>query len=426
MDMCEKRGVVRVLAFAAEMCAALAGAGVSAAAAVGCAREACAAYGFRGASFSLLACHVRASAGAACVLVRVRRRGCDFGIAEDCRAIVRLCLCGAPLCRAERLFRAALHRPRHGAASTGGGLACAAFCALFGGAVAECAVCMAAGTAAHALSRAVKFPFLRAVVPPAVGATVCLLSCSALLCFGVDCRAAYAAAGCVMISVPGILLWRAFADIFSGGALFGALSAVRAAACFFAVAFAYVAAGAFFCFLPQTDFYSPPPSPIVCCLLCGAGAAGFCAAFNARPMCTACGGALASVCFAVYSALSARNVFVACFAAAAAGRVLSAALSRAAAPPADVFFISAAVPLVPGAPLFYCLCFLIAGKFCFAAAYAADAFVFYSAVLCGEALVRLAARARRALCRHAFRRPFCGKKLKLPSKKRYLFGMRVL
>ena len=398
--------------FAAELCACMISCGASACYAKTCALRALNAYGIKYAEVyaslsRIVLCIDRSEA----ICRRVSAVVYDYALLEKCFGILCLCEGGASVFHAEKMLSAAVRHKRSVCAQiSGGGLACASFCAFFKGGPAETLVCLVVALLISAMSAllprngagAARLFFLSLF-----GGAISLLLCSLAFMLGVDCCAEYVIAGGVMTSVPGLKLCAALRDGFSGEFT---CCAQRLFACFAelaALSLGYVLAGALFSFLPLPHFWARRSEFTARLLFCGMGVTGFCLFMNVRSerifQCLPS----ALTAYSIYSLALPLGMHASGFLAAAAAHVSACVLSRVFGAPQDVFLTPALVPIVPGAQMFYAAEGLLNANFTRVLLYGADAIVFFAAIAAGLAAAASAEKAVRALlfmCRRSFPR----------------------
>ncbi len=271
----------------------------------------------------------------------------------------------------------------------GGGLASACFCAFFGGGGAEAAVCFISGSLGCALgglfpsSEGALCSAARAFFIAAACGCISQLGCLLFSYMGICCSAAHVVAGSMITNVPGLRVFLALRKFFGGGHKKGARGLLSGMAASLAVSAGYAlacslipaasGAGAGYCFALR-------------CVFCAVGAAGFALMFSLGAAAAVAGSLLSALSYSVYCLLLPCGMFFSCLAASFASGIFSRALSAIFGCPADDFLIPALIPLLPGAPLFYSAFLLFGGAGGLSLSYAADAVIFYAAMLLGTCL----------------------------------------
>lgn len=431
----DKISANRVASFALSLCAGFISGGASAGYAESCAVRACAAYGFDGAEVAAFPSHaeicIYESGASVTCIKRIYSANNDLTLLEECSGILRAALGGAPLGEVERMLGSALSAGARGGAAFGGGLACGAFCAYFGGGAAEVAACFLIGMITSAISSALSRRgaggAARILLVSAFGGALSIIFCALFIRAGVQCSVALVVLGSIMTTIPGLQLCNALRDLLSGDFLSGAYRIVGGLSSTAAIVAGYALSGAALSFLGvPAIFGNSPPDMLTAYLSCGLGAAGFCILLNARPARVVSGAISALLTYSIYALCSPAGVFFAVFVSSSAACFLSYALSNSHGAPSGVFLTPALVPLLPGAPLYYAAEGLARGNLTRALAYGADALLFFAAIAAGLSAAAVASRLLRALFSRRRRVFDRRKKIKRRAKKGYLFCILML
>lgn len=420
--------------FSVNLCAAFIACGASSGYASSCALRALDAFGFGDAE-------VYASPSQATVCIyscgtnvtvfrRVYALSTDLSVMERCTRILRLAESGATIDECEFELSRVQREDKIYLQSLGGGIACASFCAFFGGGLCESAICLLVGIVtcllSAALSRRGAGGAARVLAISVLGGALSLILSALAIACKIECSAAYVVLGSIMATVPGLNIFGALRDLLSGDYQSAAERITGGLSSALAMAAGYSLSGAALSFLSLPHIARGQPSFLLSLASCAAGASGFCIMFRARPSRAASGVLAAASTYCVYCLCIPLGVFWATAIASFFAYFVAAALSYAFRLPNGMFLTSAILPLLPGAPLYYAAEELACGNFAVALEYGADAVLFFGAIAVGVAAAAAVLRLAGIFLPAAVRMFFSRKKFKLTAKKGYLFSLLVL
>ena len=325
----------------------------------------CRAYNLDNASLSVTPFSVRIGVeicGAYTEISRPVKRGTDLGLYELCGRALRAAEGGASLSAVSAVLEGVRNIKRQKIRTVfGSAMACGAFCAMFGGGLAECAAAVISGIVCALLNVLLKkYQLIAPLVLSLCGGAVCTVFSFAARAFFIEFDYSLAALGAVMPIIPGIKLCASLCDIFFGDIICGgyrlACALVQAAA---------VSSGfaIFYLIVPPINTFQPA----VCAELplCAAyaffGAAGFALMLSSAAPVALCGAAVAAAVNTLFLFLPKSFVFFSLFAAVVAAYMACNLLKLFVLEKAAVLIV-ALIPLVPGGMAYLSFVFLLCGN----------------------------------------------------------------
>ncbi len=318
----------------------------------------------------------------------------DLKTAEECGKILNDAESGAPLDVTERRLRSIDNISGSICLrSAGGGLACGAFCAFFGGGALSFSAAFLTGLAVCYITFAAeKMPFgmLRLFLSAFAGGTLCIIFSLFIYLLKAECNLTAVIFGSIMPVIPGLKMCRSLQDIAMGDILSGAFGILTSLVSTAAISFGYAlsinffsAGAAGYSLGGAADYNSEEVSSAVRLFSAALGSAGFCIMFNAALKRAIAGAAAGFFGYAAYALCIPCGEYAALFISALASSFSASLLSAVFKVPTSVFLIPSLVPLVPGIALFCTAQSLICGDLSAAFVQAAYALHAFSAVAAG-------------------------------------------